>query len=218
MYQRKRIKKQRKTSPIYDSDIALYQKKNVYFKHIFYECVNHTTFLCCTLADEQFYGATQIVDLFHAREHYWTVAKAFFGQDKDKLYLWAEDRRNELNDGRVEDVINAIKACSLLSGCNNLIYEREIGYFEKNKERMRYAHFRKRGLFVDSGVLEAGCRTVVGQRLKQSGMHWTVEGANSIIALHCSILILSSVQRNTIYDPWPTAQPSYGLRFRSKFL
>jgi len=140
------------------------------------------------IADEQFYGATQIVDLFHAREHYWTVAKVFFGQDKDKLHLWAEDRRNELNDGRVEDVINAIKECSLLSGCNNSIYEREIGYFEKNKERMRYAHFRKRGLFVGSGVLEAGCRTVVGQRLKQSGMHWTVEGANSIIALRCSIL------------------------------
>lgn len=140
------------------------------------------------IADEQFYGATQIVDLFHAREHYWTVAKVFFGQDKDKLHLWAEDRRNELNDGRVEDVINAIKEFSLLSGCNNSIYEREIGYFEKNKERMRYAHFRKRGLFVGSGVLEAGCRTVVGQRLKQSGMHWTVEGANSIIALRCSIL------------------------------
>lgn len=140
------------------------------------------------IADEQFYGAIQIVDLFHAREHYWNVGKAFFGQNKDKLHLWTEERRRELDDGRVEDVINAIKECSSPPGCDKSIYEREIGYFEKNKERVRYAHFRKRGLFVGSGVLEAGCRTVVGQRLKQSGMHWTVSGANSIIALRCSIL------------------------------
>jgi len=53
---------------------------------------------------------------------------------------------------------------------------------------MRYEGFRKQGLFVGSGVVEAGCRTVIGQRLKQSGMHWTVKGANSIIALRCCIL------------------------------
>jgi hypothetical protein len=140
------------------------------------------------IADEQFYGATQIVDLFHAREHYWNVAKACFGQNKDKLYQWTEERRKELDDGRPEAVIDAIHRCSSLPGCDQAICEREIGYFEKNKGRMRYADFRKRGLFVGSGVLEAGCRTVVGQRLKQSGMHWTVRGANSIIALRCSIL------------------------------
>lgn len=53
---------------------------------------------------------------------------------------------------------------------------------------MRYSDFRKKGLFVGSGVLETRCRMVVGQRLKQSGMHWTVRGVNSIIALRCSIL------------------------------
>lgn len=140
------------------------------------------------IADEQFYGATQIVDLFHAREHYWNVAKACFGQNKDKLHQWTEERRKELDDGRPEEVINAINRCSSLPGYDKAICEREIGYFEKNKGRMRYADFRKRGLFVGSGVLEAGCRTIVGQRLKQSGMHWTVRGANSIIALRCSIL------------------------------
>jgi len=65
---------------------------------------------------------------------------------------------------------------------------REINYFDKNKERMRYAEFREQGLFVGSGVLEAGCRTVIGQRLKQSGMHWSVKGANEIIALRCCLL------------------------------
>ena len=140
------------------------------------------------IADEQFYGATQIVDLYHAREHYWKVAKACFGQDKDKLYQWTEERRKELDDGRPERVIEAINRCSSLPGYDKAVCEREIGYFERNKGRMRYADFRKRGLFVGSGVLEAGCRTVIGQRLKQSGMHWTVRGANSIIPLRCNIM------------------------------
>lgn len=140
------------------------------------------------IADEQFYGATQIVDLYHAREHYWNVAKACFGQSNANLHQWTEDRRRELDEGKVEDVVNAIRKCSSLPGCDKATCDREAGYFEKNKERMRYASFRKRGLFVGSGVLEAGCRTVIGQRLKHSGMHWTVKGANSVIALRCNIM------------------------------
>ena len=140
------------------------------------------------IVDEQFYGATQIVDLYHAREHYWNVARACFGQNKEKLHQWTEKRRSELDDGRVEDVVDAIKLLMSLPGCDKEACEREINYFEKNTERMRYGDFRNRGLFVGSGVVEAGCRTIIGQRLKQSGMHWTVKGANSIIALRCSLL------------------------------
>jgi hypothetical protein len=61
----------------------------------------------------------------------------------------------------------------------------EADYFERNAERMRYPAFRRQHLFVGSGVIEAGCKTVIGARLKQSGMFWTVRGANSIIALRC---------------------------------
>jgi hypothetical protein len=63
--------------------------------------------------------------------------------------------------------------------------ETQANYFEKKKERMRYPKFRKQGLFVGSGVIEAGCKTVLG-RLKRSGMFWTVRGANAIIALRCA--------------------------------
>ena len=49
---------------------------------------------------------------------------------------------------------------------------------------MRYPKDRRQHLFVGSGVIEAGCKTVLG-RLKQSGMFWTVRGANTIIALRC---------------------------------
>jgi hypothetical protein len=139
------------------------------------------------IADEQFHGACQIVDLYHAREHYWTVARACFKSKEDQS-KWAEERRPELNDGKVEEVIKAIDALAQLPGYDKELCEREIGYFTKNKERMRYADFKRQGLFVGSGVMEAGCRTVVGQRLKQSGMHWTVSGANNIISLRCSLL------------------------------
>lgn len=140
------------------------------------------------IAEEHFYGATQIVDLYHAREHYWNVAKACFGQNKGKMHQWTEERRSELDDGRVEDVVDAIKLLMFLPGGDKEVCKREIHYFEKNMERMRYGDFKSCGLFVGSGVVEAGCRTIVGQRLKQSGMHWTVKGANSIIALRCSLL------------------------------
>jgi hypothetical protein len=62
---------------------------------------------------------------------------------------------------------------------------RELGYFLNNAPRMRYRWFRSRGLFVGSGVVEASYKTIVGQRLKQAGMHWTVAGADAIIALRC---------------------------------
>ena len=93
-----------------------------------------------------------------------------------------------MNQGKVEQVIEAIKNLLSFTEDGKELLEKEIGYFEKNKERMRYNNFRKQGLFIGSGVVEAGCRAVIGQRLKQSSMHWTVRGANNIIALRCCIL------------------------------
>lgn len=64
----------------------------------------------------------------------------------------------------------------------------EADYFATNAARMSYPKFRKQHLFVGSGVIEAGCKTVIGHRLKQSGMFWAVKGANAILALRCSHL------------------------------
>ena len=66
--------------------------------------------------------------------------------------------------------------------------DKEIAYLIKRKERMQYAEFRAQGLFVGSGVVEAGCKTVIGLRLKQSGMEWSVRGANAIISLRSLFL------------------------------
>lgn len=140
------------------------------------------------IAEEHFWGATQIIDLYHARQHYWNAARAVFGLDREALNHWTHKRRKELDRGRVEKVMEAIGNLCPSTKEQEEILEGERAYFEKNKERMRYEDFRKQGLFVGSGVVEAGCRTVIGQRLKQSGMHWTVKGANNIIALRCCLL------------------------------
>lgn len=140
------------------------------------------------IADYYFPNAIQIIDIYHAREHYWSVAKKIFLNDKDKIKTWTAERRNELNTGDVEKVISAIKKLLGKNNEQNEEIERQIGYFENNKERMRYKTFRLQGLFIGSGVIEAGCKSVIGQRLKQSGMHWTVFGANNIIALRCSMV------------------------------
>jgi hypothetical protein len=104
------------------------------------------------------------------------------------MNCWAEKRRKELNGGDVNRVIQARRKLSPSTEHEKEICDKAAGYFQKNKERMKYDEFRRQGLFVGSGVVEAGCRTVIGQRLKQSGMHWTVNGANSIIALRCCFL------------------------------
>lgn len=140
------------------------------------------------IADECFPDAIQIVDLYHAREYYWKVARAVLGNKPKEMNYWAEKRRIELNTGDVSAVIQAIQRLSSSTEYEKETCEKAIGYYQKNKERMKYDEFRKQGLFVGSGVVEAGCRTVIGQRLKQSGMHWTINGANNVIALRCCFL------------------------------
>ena len=140
------------------------------------------------IADEQFPGAVQIIDLYHAREHYWKVARAVFGDDTISMDAWARKRKKELNGGKPEKVIRAIRELTPASAHSREVCRTEIGYFENNRGRMKYDEYRKGNLFVGSGVIEAGCKSVIGQRLKLSGMHWTVRGANSIISLRCCLL------------------------------
>jgi hypothetical protein len=75
--------------------------------------------------------------------------------------------------------------------------DRKIGYFRNNAHRMRYARFRKLGMFTGSGAIEGGIKAIVVRRTKQSGMHWTVEGAADVIALSCQHAQLSDRQQDS---------------------
>ena len=132
------------------------------------------------IADEHFPAAIQIVDLYHAREHLTKVAK--LGKKSEE---WLSARREELDAGNIENITNALNKLRPKDKVIQKEIKTEMEYFQRNAKRMRYAEFRSQGLFVGSGVIEAGCKTIIGQRLKLSGMHWTVRGANAIIALRC---------------------------------
>jgi len=137
------------------------------------------------IAEEHFPGASEIVDLYHAREHLTKVAKLLCGVDTPQSHEWLAARRDELDKGKVEAVIATMSGSRLGDSKAQEEVETQIEYFRGNAARMRYAEFRSQGLFVGSGVVEAGCKTIFSQRLKLSGMHWTVRGANAIIALRC---------------------------------
>ena len=89
------------------------------------------------------------------------------------------------DEGKVEDLVAALRSIDSSSPELAEKIRIEVGYFENNVNRMRYPEFRRQHLFVGSGVIEAGCKTVIGSRCKQSGMFWTVRGANAILALRC---------------------------------
>ena len=141
------------------------------------------------LADQHFPGAIQIVDLYHAREHLWKVAAWLHANDLAAKKIWMTPMKNLLDEGKIEPLVARLRevAAEYLIGEPKLSQDilTEAEYFESNTSRMRYPEFRARGLFVGSGVIEAGCKAVIGSRLKQSGMFWTVRGANDIIALRC---------------------------------
>ena len=153
------------------------------------------------LSHEYFPGAIEIVDLYHAREHLWELAAKLFPRDDKRRRGWVrrlKRLKKKLDAGRIEQLIDALRATE--TGDAELAHRLalEAEYFARNADRMRYREFRRQGLFVGSGMIEAGCRTVIASRLKRSGMFWSVRGANAIAALRCSRL------SNRFHDYWET--------------
>lgn len=119
------------------------------------------------LAAPYFPGAIQIVDLFHARQHLWEIARRLYPNDELNQKAWIKfHQRRLLDQGKIEKLVGALRA---IHTTNAEVAEKiriEADYFERNAERMRYPKFRRQHLFVGSGVIEAGCKTVIGARLK----------------------------------------------------
>jgi hypothetical protein len=136
------------------------------------------------IATGKFPEATQIVDLYHAREHLHALTRSLEFMLLDRKEEWLAARLEDLDYGDIDGIEAAVRQYPL-EGVKKTEVEKELGYFLANAPRMRYHWFRSRGLFVGSGVVEASCKTVVAQRLKQAGMHWTLAGADAIIALRC---------------------------------
>jgi hypothetical protein len=133
------------------------------------------------LADEHFPGAIQIVDRFHAKQKLSDVAKSIYGPESDLGKEWEHQRHDELDAGDLEAVLAALR----LHAPKDDEARKCVDYIQRNRDRMRYAEFRMQGLCTSTGVIEAGCKVAIGTRCKRAGMHWTVSGADAIIALRC---------------------------------
>jgi len=138
------------------------------------------------IAQQHFPGAIQIVDLYHARQHLWGLTRKLYPNDEAQQKRWIMIHKDQLLDeGKIEELVASLRSIPSPSAELAEKIQTEAEYFQKNAERMRYPKFRQQHLFVGSGVIEAGCKAVIGARCKQSGMFWTVRGANAILALRC---------------------------------
>jgi hypothetical protein len=137
-----------------------------------------------TIVQTHFPQAVHIVDLFHAYEHLTALAQIHWGQEAKPPKAW----RRCLEAGDIVRLTRQAGQQLPASTLSKKSIMKQLCYFENNAPQMRYAEYRDKKFFVGSGVVEAGCRTVIGERLKLSGMRWSVCGANAIIALRCCIL------------------------------
>lgn len=136
------------------------------------------------LATDFLPNAIQILDRYHVKQTLGTVATEIWGPASALGQQWADERKTELDAGNVDAIIAALKvhasACAAARRC--------VGYFKRNRHRMRYPEFEAQGLCTSTGVVESGCNVAIGHRLKRSAMHWGLRGANAIIALRCNQL------------------------------
>jgi hypothetical protein len=138
-----------------------------------------------SIKEEHFHEAIQIVDLYHAREHVAALCRHLFAGDEREVVRHRIRWWTLLDEGKVEKILQQATEKLPLNSEAREKAESETAFLRKHKEMMRYADFRKRGFFIGSGVMEAGCKTVIGLRMKQSGMEWSLRGANAIISLRC---------------------------------
>lgn len=139
------------------------------------------------MARVNFAGAVLILDFYHALQHLIGLVDALWGKESDvgkkKIKLW----KGWLLEDRAAPVIEQAKA-ELERGLDTVKATKEIAYLQTNLERMTYGTFRQAGYFIGSGVIEAGCKTVVGKRMKASGMFWSQAGGQGVLDLRCAFL------------------------------
>jgi len=135
------------------------------------------------IAKENFPAATRILDFYHASEHLHDLTKSLWPAAEVPLRYarW----KKQMREGKIKGII--AQAQKLTTQKNREEIERQLNYFRNNLDAMRYDVFRSKGMFIGSGVIEAGCKGVVGKRCKQSGMFWSESGAENILTLRIAL-------------------------------
>jgi len=111
------------------------------------------------ICSEIFPQTIQILDIYHTKEKSWDLGKRIYGRSTDLARQWSAARIVELNTGNVEGLVEASTHDGVIQA---------LGFCQRNGDRMRYGEFRTKGLCVSSAVVEAGCKNVIGTRLKKA--------------------------------------------------
>ena len=139
-----------------------------------------------------FPGAVEILDFYHASEHVGSLASAIHGDDAAQAAAtrtrWCHDMKQTSPADLLEETTRLLTDHPEWSEAKQEAIQKEIDYLQSHASRTCYGYYRAQGWFIGSGVIEAGCKTVVGRRLKQSGMFWSEPGAENILSLRCLIL------------------------------
>lgn len=154
-----------------------------------------------TIADTRIPHATQIVDYYHAREHLAALTKLCSPLLNDPA-TWETHLINHLDLGNTTAIAHTVDALDLPTTAPDLVKPAttQVGYFTGNHHRMQYTDFKANGYYIGSGPVEAACNTIVKQRAKRAGMHWTITGLDPVLALRT----LQQSHREHIL--WPTPQ------------
>ena len=159
------------------------------------------------LARVNFPMAILILDLYHALEHLHELCAGLYGQDSPCAQQMADTWTTMLKNDQVGEVIAAARRrLQDLNRPPNDPLAKQIAYFEHHQDKMRYKTYRDQGLFYGSGVVEAGCKSVIGKRLKESGMFWTEAGATSVLNLRLAL------KSNRWDECWNRLNPSDYLK------
>lgn len=140
------------------------------------------------LAAEHFPECIEILDYYHACEHVWALARVLYGEGNPTGKRWAKGHCRTLKKHGPESFLRALRRRKPDTPEQAEALRLESGYFETNEHRMRYRQFREQGMMIGSGPVEAGCKVVVGQRLKRAGMRWTQAGADAVLAVRTAVL------------------------------
>jgi hypothetical protein len=144
------------------------------------------------LAATHFPDAICILDFYHASEYVWEVSRALYRQEdaaqKALGERWVHDRLESLKKEGPKPLLRALKRRKVKTKEQHEALRKAIGYFTNNLPRMDYPQHLAAGRMIGSGPIEAACKVVIGQRLKQAGMRWSDAGADAVLAVRTTLL------------------------------
>ena len=135
-------------------------------------------------AEDNYPGALQILDFYHAKEKLVLFAKYQF-KERVNRQNWIKEQLEKLLDNRLEEVLSTIRSCRSKGEEAKLAKKKLMDYYTEHEERMQYKTYKDKGLMIGSGPIEAAHRSVIQQRMKLSGQKWSIKGANAIANLRC---------------------------------